>query len=428
MNIKKICVLGLGYIGLPTASLFATQGFSVIGVDVDPNVVEVINRGGIHIKEPGLKTIVQAAINSGNMKAALKPELADVFIIAVPTPITEDKKADLSYVISAGESIVPYLKEGNLVVLESTSPPGTTADVLTPILERSGLKAGSQFFVAHCPERVIPGKMLKELIENSRVVGGINRRSSEMAKELYSSFVDGDIYLTDATTAEMIKLMENTFRDVNIALANELAIICKKLGLDAWEVLKLANLHPRVNIHNPGPGVGGHCISVDPWFIVDTLPNDTKLIKLCRKINDTMPLYVVDLILEQIKDIKNPKVAILGVSYKGNIDDTRESPAIEIIANLKKKNVNVGIYDPHVHDFDYELNDLENAFGDADCAVIIADHKEFGYLHPGQIGNLMRKKIIIDTRNCIDHNLWKKSGFQVVLLGCKKEAQVLANI
>ena len=375
----------------------------------------------IHIKEPGLKTIVQAAINSGNFRASLSPEPSDVFIIAVPTPITEDKKADMSYVVNAAEMIVPYLKADNLVILESTSPPLTTEGLLVPILERSGLKAGEQFFVAHCPERVIPGRMLKELIENARVIGGINQRSAEISRDLYKNFVDGEMYLTDATTAEMVKLMENTYRDVNIALANELAKLCNKLGIDAWEVIKFANLHPRVNIHMPGPGVGGHCISVDPWFIVDKLPQEAKLIKLSREINDAMPHYVINIISDALNEnISNAKVSVLGVSYKGNIDDTRESPALDIISGLIQKGAKVSIYDPHVHEFQYEIDDLEETFRDSSCILIVADHKEFKYLHPGELGNLMKKKIVIDTRNCIEHSLWEQTGFKVILLGSKK--------
>ena len=263
---KKICIIGLGYIGLPTAAMFATHGHKIIGVDINKNIVDSLNHGRITIEEPYLDILVQAAVTSENLVARTQPEEADVFIISVPTPINKDKTADLSAVKAAAESIVPFLREGNIVVLESTSPPRTVQDILLPILKKSGLDIGTQILVAHSPERVLPGKILIELVENNRIVGGINQTSCEAVRDLYRTFVKADIFLTDATTAEMCKLMENTFRDVNIALANELAILCEGLGINAWEVIKLSNKHPRVNIHQPGPGVGGHCLAVDPWF------------------------------------------------------------------------------------------------------------------------------------------------------------------
>ena len=292
---KKICVLGLGYIGLPTAAVLATHGFSVVGVDVNAAVVGTINNGGIHIKEPGLNTLVQAAIKSGNLVVRTRPETADAFIIAVSTPL-KNREADLSYVKSAAESIVPYLERGNLVILESTVPPKTTEELLIPILEQTKLRAGEDFYLAHCPERVLPGNILKEIIENDRIIGGINPESAVKAKDLYSTFVSGIIYLTDATTAEMVKVIENTYRDVNIALANELSRICMKLGMNVWEVIELANKHPRVNLLSPGPGVGGHCLAVDPWFVVEKAPQVAKLIRLSRGINDEQPQFVVSMI------------------------------------------------------------------------------------------------------------------------------------
>ena len=270
MEFNTLCVLGLGYIGLPTASTFATHGLRVIGVDVDRHVVDALRNSEVHIYEPGLRTLVQAAIHSGNLVVSEVPETADAFVIAVPTPLSEgdDKQADLSYVIAASEMIVPHLRQGNLVVLESTSPPRTTLDVVAPILERSGLEAGSDFHLAYTPERVLPGQILRELIENARVIGGIDRTSAEAGRDLYAIFVRGEILLTDATTAEMVKLMENTYRDINIAVANEFAHVADRLGVDIWEAIELANRHPRIDILRPGPGVGGHCISIDPWFLV----------------------------------------------------------------------------------------------------------------------------------------------------------------
>ena len=415
---KKVCVLGLGYIGLPTASMLANNGYEVYGVDISPKVVDIINNGDIHIEEPGLKTLVKAAINSGNLKAYLTPQEADIFIIAVPTPIDEDKKSDLSYIKSAAESIVNKLRSGNLVILESTSPPGTTRDFLVPILEKSGLKIGKELFIAYCPERVLPGKVINELIQNTRIIGGINQASAQQAREIYTSFAEGDIHLTDATTAEMVKIMENTYRDVNIALANELAQISHNIGVNAWEVIKLANLHPRVRIHNPSPGVGGHCISVDPWFIVEKVSTLAKLINQSRNINDSMPEFTYDLLLRQAKNISNAKITILGITYKANIDDIRESPAVKIIEMINNNpNLRLSIYDPHVKYFDYELSGFEEAFKNSDCILLTVDHAEFKYLDPEQIAKIVRNKIIIDTRNALNRQKWEENGFKYILLG-----------
>lgn len=414
---KKICVIGMGYIGLPTASMLATHGFEVLGVDINSEIVKIINNSGIHIEEPGLHTLVQAAIKSGKLKAETNPEPADIFIITVPTPFTKEKKADLSYIKSAAKSIAPLIYKENLVILESTSPPETCRDILEPIFKSFNLKVGRDYYLAHCPERVLPGYTLKELIQNDRVIGGIDKKSAEKAAQFYKVFIEGNIYLTDSTTAEMVKLMENTYRDVNIALANELAKICEKLGISAWEVIRLANLHPRVNLHTPGPGVGGHCIAVDPWFIVEKNSVDTKIIALSRKINDGMPEYTVARIRKIVRKIDEPKVAILGVTYKGNIDDTRESPALKIIGGLEKIGIRYSIYDPHVREFKYELSSLKESFRGADCAVILANHDEFRFLHPAEIGKLMRDKVLFDTKCCVDHDLWKKNGFKVYCLG-----------
>jgi len=416
---KRVCVLGLGYIGLPTAAMLATHGFTVIGVDVNHDVVGIINNGGIHIEEPGLRTLVQAAVKSGNLKATSKPSEADAFIIAVPTPL-RDRKADLRYVESAAESIVPVLKKGNLVILESTVPPKTTEELGGPILEHSGLKAGQDFYLAHCPERVLPGNILKEIIENDRIIGGINPESAVKAKELYGEFVAGEIYLTDASTAELAKVMENTYRDVNIALANELSRVCQELALDVGEVIELANKHPRVNLLRPGPGVGGHCLAIDPWFVVEKAPQIAKLIRLSREINDSQPQVVVNIIEEMVKGISKPKVTVLGVAYKGNVDDSRESPAIAIIEMFQERGYDLGIYDLHVKRFKYEISGLEEAFTGSNCAVLVTDHDEFKCLAPEKLGALMRTKQILDTRRCLDLERWKAAGFEVRLLGSGK--------
>jgi UDP-N-acetyl-D-mannosaminuronic acid dehydrogenase len=415
---KEISVIGLGYIGLPTASILATNGFVVHGIDVSQPVVDIINKGGIHIEEPGLKTLVQAAVNSGNLKAYSQPQMADVYILAVPTPITEAKTADLSYVCAAARSILPLLKKGDLVILESTSPPGTTQDFLCPILAESGLELGVDLFVAHCPERVLPGKIIKELIQNIRVIGGLTPQSAELARKIYASFVEGDIHLTDVTTAEMVKIMENTFRDVNIALANELAQIAPRLNINAWEVIRFANLHPRVNIHTPGPGVGGHCISVDPWFVVEKFPETARLIGQARHINDAMPEYTYQLLLDTVKHIPNPKVTLLGLTYKPDVDDVRESPSLKILEMIQlNPAIEWAIYDPHVKHFDHELSGLEAAFENSDCVLLAVDHAEFKFINPRQVATVVRNRNIIDTRNALSRKDWQEAGFNYRLLG-----------
>jgi UDP-N-acetyl-D-mannosaminuronic acid dehydrogenase len=278
--------------------------------------------------------------------------------------------------------------------------------------------------LAHCPERVLPGYTLKELIQNDRIIGGIDKESAEKAAKFYKVFIEGNIYITDSTTAEMVKLMENTYRDVNIALANELAKICEKLGINAWEVIRLANLHPRVNLHTPGPGVGGHCIAVDPWFIIEKCPDNTEIITLSRKINDSMPEYVVEHIMKIVEEIDNPKIAILGVTYKRNIDDIRESPALKIIAKLEKIGIDYSVYDPHVSKFKYELSSLNDTLNNADCIVILTNHKEFADLNPRDIKKLMKNKILYDTRFCVDYNLWKANKFKVYCLGDGKRENI----
>jgi len=418
--VNKICVLGLGYIGLPTASILATNGFQVVGVDVDSKIVDVINKGQIHINEPGLKTVVYAAVQSGNMHAQLMPEEADTFIIAVPTPIKSDNTADLTYVTKAAESILPFLRKGNLVILESTCPPRTTADVLVPLLSQSGYRLGEEIYLAHCPERVLPGNILHEFVSNDRIIGGINEQSAEKAREIYEKVVQGNLVITDATSAEMAKLMENTFRDVNIALANEVCKIAYELNLNALEVIKLANMHPRVNLHQPGPGVGGHCLAVDPWFIVEKSSN-AKLIQLSREINNTMPHFVAGLVEKMLEQIADPKVTVLGVAYKGNVDDIRESPATEVIRELVKKNIGVKIYDPYVKNYEFELSNLEEAFLASDLVLLLADHKEYKYLSAPELGLLMRNKQLFDTRNCLNHAKWKDAGFNVKVLGMNNQ-------
>lgn len=417
IKMKKICVIGLGYIGLPTAAMFATHGYNIVGVDINSEVVESLNQGKIHIElELEMKKLIQKAIKSKNLIVKSEPEEADAFIICVPTPLNEkEKKAELRYVIGATESILPYIKKENLIILESTSPPGTTLNVVVPIIER--VISIKDVYVAHCPERVISGNMLKEFINNDRIIGGINEESSQKAKEIYKSFVKGNIYLTDSTTAEMIKLMENTYRDVNIALANEFAKICEDLNINVWEAIELANKHPRVNIHKPGPGVGGHCIPVVPWFIVEKSLNNANLISFARNINISMPNYIVEMVEKQTKHIKNPVITIFGVAFKANIDDVSETPAIPIIKLLERKNYQIKIYDPFVKKFRYNLTSLNDAVKDSDCILVLTDHNDFKTLDIDKIRDLMRNKILIDTRNCVDHEKWKAKGFKIKILG-----------
>lgn len=415
---KSICVLGLGYIGLPTASLFATHGHRVLGVDISERVVDTINSGEIHIEEPGLFTLARAAVGSGNLRADLLPETSDVYIICVPTPLTDSKACDLSFVENAVEAIIPLLKKGDLVILESTSPPGTTRDLIAPMIGQNGLTVGTDIHLSHCPERVLPGRILKELIENARIIGGFTPECARVTEALYGGIIEGPIYLTDCTTAELAKIMENTYRDVNIALANELGHLCEDLGISAWDVINLANKHPRVNIHQPGPGVGGHCISVDPWFLVDKFPDLAKLIHLSRQTNDDQPERVIERALSILSGVSDrPRVAVFGVSYKGNVDDTRESPALEIIEGLKDK-VELRVYDPHVKSgIGYEMSSLEEAVSDADLLIVLADHNDFRFLAPEELGKHMRTRLLFDTRNFLDAKRFRDAGFVVHTLG-----------
>lgn len=346
MRFNHVCVLGMGYIGLPTAATLASRGLRITGVDVNRGVLETLKKGGLHIVEPGLAHLMQAATQAGRIEYSAEVVTADAFIIAVPTPFKENKLADMTYVVSAAESIIPVLRKGNLVVLESTSPPRTTVDLVMPILERSGLKAGEDFYLAYSPERVLPGQILKELIENDRVIGGVNSESAAAGRELYSSFVEGEIILSDATTAEMVKLMENTYRDINIAIANEFARLSDRFGTNVWEAISLANRHPRVKILNPGPGVGGHCISVDPWFFVEAAPDITSLILSARRVNDSQPHFVVEWMEKKTGSLADRQVCLLGLTYKPDVDDFRESPAVEVAHLLAAKGAKVSAYDP----------------------------------------------------------------------------------
>lgn len=402
-----ICVIGLGYIGLPTASIFATKGKSVLGVDVVPHVVDTINQGKIHIEEPELDILVRAAVQSGNLKASTKPAPANTYIIAVPTPFRSENgepKSDLSYVEQAIRSIAPVVERGNLIILESTSPVGTTELMAQWLIDEKGDEFSLRdFYIAHCPERILPGQMIKELVTNDRISGGLTPEASIKAKQLYESFCTGNIELTDARTAEMAKLTENSFRDVNIAFANEISIICDKLGIDVWELIRLSNLHPRVNILNPGPGVGGHCIAVDPWFIVASAPQESRLIRTAREVNDSKPFHVIDQVIERASRFKDPVIACLGLAFKADVDDLRESPSLKIVEELSKRlAAKLLICEPYISKLPASLEGkatlepAEEAISHADIVLLLVDHRPF----KGLPKRILEKRVVIDTRGC----------------------------
>jgi len=381
---KKICVIGLGYIGLPTAALLANKGYEVHGVDIVKDTVDIINRGEIHIVEPELDTFVKSAVNSGNLKADIKPKEADIFIIAVPTPFHEGYVPNIDYVLSATKAITPYIKENNIIILESTSPVGTT-DKVEEVLKNEGIDT-SKIFIAHCPERVLPGQIMRELVENDRIVGGTTIEATQKTVEFYNTFVSGEVLSTTARTAEMAKLTENSFRDVNIAFANELSILCDKFDIDVWELISLTNRHPRVNVLQPGAGVGGHCIAVDPWFIVHAAKEkniEAKIIKTAREVNNYKTEWVIEKIKNEvlkfeIKNVKKAKVACMGLAFKPNIDDLRESPALHITKRLIEDGLDVLAVEPNIKNFkDFDIIDYKKALASADIVTFLVGHKEF---------------------------------------------------
>jgi len=390
---KTLCMVGLGYIGLPTAAVFAKYGVKVKGVDINQLTVNTINEGKIHIEEPGLEELVKEVVEAGMLKAYTEPQEADAFIIAVPTPFKgENHEPNLDYIKAACKSVAKVLKKGDVVILESTSPVGTTEKMSRWMAEERPdltfphqVGEESDIRVAHCPERILPGQMIKELVENDRIIGGITPKCTKAAKELYQTFVKGECVETNAKVAEMSKLTENAFRDVNIAFANELSILCDKMGIDVFELIEMANKHPRVNILQPGCGVGGHCIAVDPWFIVHDFPHEAQLIKTARMINDGKPLYVISKIKEAVKQIKNPKIACLGLAFKPDIDDLRESPALEITKMLSDEGYDILAVEPNVKKLpkvlenrkNIRLVSLEDALKEADVIAVLVKHKEF---------------------------------------------------
>lgn len=404
---KSLCVIGLGYIGLPTAAVFAKSGLQVTGVDVSEKAVESINTGKAHIVEVDLDGLLQGVVANGSLKAQTVPDEADAFIIAVPTPFKDDYVPDLSYVEAATRAIAPFVREGNLIVLESTIPPGATEKMVAWLEEeRPDLKdaggPGKAYFAAHCPERVLPGRVLIELVQNDRIIGGITDECAERSRALYEIFVNGDCYLTNARTAEMAKLSENAFRDVNIAFANELSVIADKLDIDVWQLIELSNKHPRVNILQPGPGVGGHCIAVDPWFIVDAVPDEAQLIRTAREINDHKPHLVIEKVKKAASRFKKPTVAFMGLAFKADIDDLRCSPALDITEQLAQElECTMLAVEPNIHelpaslkDTHVELVEISEALEQADILVLLVDHKPFRRIPISK----RAEKVIIDTR------------------------------
>lgn len=400
-GIPKLGVIGLGYIGLPTAALFASRGIAVSGFDVAAHVVDTVNRGGVHIVEPGLDIAVRSAVASGLLRASTTLEPCDAFIIAVPTPFRDGHVPDLRHIEAATKALAPVLRAGNLVVLESTSPVGTTSlmaeqlqrlrpDLVFPV----GGAADEDVFVAHCPERVLPGNVMRELIQNDRVVGGLSRRSTDRAMALYRLLIEGECVASDAETAELVKLAENAYRDVNIAFANELSLICRRLNLSVWEVIRLANRHPRVNILRPGPGVGGHCIAVDPWFIVHSAPDDARLIRTARQVNDGKPQVVLEAVMQAAAGLPAPKIACLGLAFKPDIDDLRESPALAIVARLARETAcRLLVVEPNVEQLPQALAGLPNvslldaaeAVAAADIVAFLVNHKQFAAIGTEQL-------------------------------------------
>lgn len=425
---SSVCVHGLGYIGLPTAAMLANYDHDVYGYDVDPAITSNLRDGEASFDEPGLRAFVTQALESGQLEIVDDVVSANYHVICVPTPFDDvEKAADLSYVEAAADAVVPVLRKRDTIILESTVPPGTTSTNVRGILEESGLVAGEDFALVYCPETVLPGDIVSELRTNDRIVGGVNGISTESAVRLYESFVEGDIHTTsDPTTAEFVKLVQNTFRDVNIALANEIAKLAAEYDIDSREAIAMANAHPRVDILEPGPGVGGHCLPVDPWFLGET-SQELELIATARAVNDGMTGYVIDLLSEELGTLAERRIAILGAAYKGNVGDTRNSPGLRMARELQhglERSVpavdggridapEVVVHDPHVVDPTLDLHDLESATTDSDALVIATDHDEFESLDPEPLGDRMAGRTVIDTKAMLDTERWRRAGFTV---------------
>lgn len=414
-NKKKICVLGLGFIGLPTACLLADAGYQIVGVDTDINKLQQLKNGQLPFDEPGLKELFERS--RPNLTFRNTPEEADVFMICVPTPLNGQNRADLSYVKNAVGAISSFVRPGNLIVTESTIPPRTHDQIIQPAFQNTNV------YFAYTPERALVGNTLKEMRENDRIIGVDNLKSGEIAEQLYRSFVTGNIHLTDINSAEIVKLVENAYRDTNIAFANELARICDHLGGDVWEVIRLANCHPRVHVHQPGPGVGGHCLPIDPWFLIENKHTGSQMIQLTRQVNDSMPNYVIDEVAKLLTKVDLPIVTVLGVAYKANVDDARETPAAKIIELARQRGWQVRAHDPLVKRFDYPLTStLTEAIRDADCLILVTDHQYYREQLTPESASTMRSRIIFDTRGAINPEAWQQAGFIVRTLGAAHQS------
>jgi UDP-N-acetyl-D-mannosaminuronic acid dehydrogenase len=427
-----IAVVGLGYVGLPTAAIFAEAGFKVIGADINSKVIETVSSGKSHIKEPGLDELIRKNVKEGKLSATTSvleaTKDADVIILCVQTPLTKNKRPNLVYLEEACRTVASGLSKGKLVVVQSTVPPRTTRDRIAPILEKiSGLRCGEKFWLAYCPERLTPGKSLKEFVENPRIVGGYDAESAEIASSLFKTVVRGEIFVTDSVVAEVAKLSENAFRDVNIAFANELALICERIGVDVMKVITLANTHPRVSIHTPGCGVGGPCLPKDPFLLLSPVKKgkfESKVVEPSRRLNETMPLHTVRLIIGALKkvakNVGSSKIAILGVAYKGNVDDARNSPAEKIIRELTRLGARVVVYDPYCNESfgAGSAKSIEEAAMDADCLVITTDHEQFRYIKLGSIKTLMKgKPVIVDGKRLLEAEAVKRENFDYYGIG-----------
>lgn len=422
---ETIQVIGLGYVGLPTAAMFSTQGYTVFGYDTNPERVQEIKKKAVPFEEPELEALIRAGIESGKLQPSTEPREADAHLLCVPTPLKRDTRTvDLSHIESATRTLIPHLRSGNIVVVESTVPVGTTENVVEPILEESEFTVGEDIHLAMCPETVLPGNVIHELVHNDKIIGGNTSLAAERVGDLYRVFVKGDIVLTDTRIAEFAKLAQNTYRDVNIGLANDLARLAEGLEVDARDAIEVANRHPRVDILQPGPGVGGHCIPIDPWFLLDPADDDAgSLLRKAREVNARMPRYVAQLVLEALDQRGvNPstaKVALLGLAYKGNVDDVRESPSIEVFEALTQAAPvrEVVTTDPHVGPRPNEKVPhsvaFEEASEEADCLVLLTDHDEYEDLDPDKVRGLVRTPLVVDTRGILDRQAWEGAGFTV---------------
>lgn len=397
----KICIIGIGYIGLPMACILCNKGFKVVGVDINEEYINSLKNNEFKSKEKHLTEMVRKSLERGNLSLKSNPEKADVFIICTPTPLNQNNDSDLSYLINGINSIIPYLDKGNIIIIESTIPPKTTKNIIRPIIELAGLTIGIDIFLAYCPERIIPGNIIFELINNDRVIGGYTRQCGSIVGEFYKRFINGRVHITTSEIAEMVKLVENSYRDVNIALVNEIAMICNRLSINPSKVIALANKHPRVNLLDFGIGVGGDCLPVDPYFIIKKAPDLSQLMQVSRSINDSIPEYIVSKIEKVLEPINAPKIGIWGVTYKANSDDTRNSPAMKIVGLLKSKDYDISIYDPLVDGINCNKTKYESIVN-ADLLILLVNHDEFKEENYKLISSFMKTQIIFDPINIIN--------------------------